>query len=670
MKPVRFALILWASLFLEAIAMAAAALWPPVSQEELAMTDDPANPGAAAIILWREVTTDDVKGISTEYRRIKVLTDEGKKYADIEIPYLEGASRVEDIQARTIRPDGTTIDFQGQIFDRTVVKARKTRVQVKAFALPEVQNGSILEYSYSMRYREKPPDVLKNPKDYIVERTITIPSVTWEVQEDLFTRHARFLIHPLPGGAVRWVLKNIPSDVHPQTQPDGRIVLEVKDLPAFQEEELMPPESFVKSQVGFFYLLGPPPSITYWSDLGKRIAQAYAPFGGDPKKPRPALTGLVSPEDPPEAQLRKLYARVQQVRNLSFEPSKPEQEFKRESLKENKTAEDVLRHGYGYGKEINLTLVALARTAGFDSALVLLTSRRSSFFWAELPDGRQLNANVVWVRAGGKDYFLDPATRYCPFDLLPWEETAATGVAIGRIGIQSPKSQFEGLVVTPVPISSAAVIERAANLQLTGDGGVEGTVRVNFIGQEALERRLSTRNQDEVARKRTLEDEMKGWIPRGATVELKGAVNWEEPGQPLHAEFSVKVPDFAVSTGRRLLLRPSFFASIKTFQSNARVHDIYFPHPFQETDEVTWKLPEAFRIGTLPDKKIERTDFGNYSLTFESANGAIQVKRHLTSEMVYLPKNYYAAIRAYLGVARLGDESQAVLESTGVQDAR
>jgi len=199
---------------------------------------------------------------------------------------------------------------------------------------------------------------------------------------------------------------------------------------------------------------------------------------------------------------------------------------------------------------------------------------------------------------------------------------------------------------------------------------VEGTVRVNFIGQEALERRLSTRNQDEVARKRTLEDEMKGWIPRGATVELKGAVNWEEPGQPLHAEFSVKVPDFAVSTGRRLLLRPSFFASIKTFQSNARVHDIYFPHPFQEADEVTWKLPEAFRIGTLPDKKIERTDFGNYSLTFESANGAIQVKRHLTSEMVYLPKNYYAAIRAYLGVARLGDESQAVLESTGVQDAR
>ena len=222
MKPVRFALILWASLFLEAIAMAAAAPWPPVSQEELAMTDDPANPGAAAIILWREVTTDDVKGISTEYRRIKVLTDEGKKYADIEIPYLEGASRVEDIQARTIRPDGTTIDFQGQIFDRTVVKARKTRVQVKAFALPEVQNGSMLEYSYSMRYREKPPDVLKNPKDYIVERTITIPSVTWEVQEDLFTRHARFLIHPLPGwcalGSEEYSERRSPSD--PAGWPD------------------------------------------------------------------------------------------------------------------------------------------------------------------------------------------------------------------------------------------------------------------------------------------------------------------------------------------------------------------------------------------------------------------------------------------------------------------
>ena len=669
MKLLRFAAIPSALLLIEASVLSAAA-WPPVSREELAMTDDPANPGAAAIILSREVTTDDVKGISTEYRRIKVLTDDGKKYADLEIPYIEHFSKVEDIQARTIRPDGTTVDFQGPIFDRTVLRARRTRVQVKALALPEVQRGSILEYSYAVRYREKAPDILKNPGDYLIKRTVVIPSVTWEVQEDLFTRRARFLMHPFLGAGIQWTLRGAPTNTTPERQSDGAIALEVKDLPAFQEEEYMPPEKMLRSQLGFYYQVGPYFSPSYWGDIGQSIGESYAPFLGDPKKLKPELAGLVSPDDAPEAQLRKLYARVQQIRDLSFERSKTGQEVQREALRDNKSVEDVLKHGYGSGREINLTLVALSRAAGFEAALLLVASRRSNLFWPELPDRSQLNANIAWVRAGGKDYYLDPATIYCPFDLLPWEETGAIGIAVGHAPIELAYAKFTGLIRTPTPDSSGAIIKRMANLQLNAEGAVEGTVSVRFMGQEALERRISARNQDEAARRKTLQDAMKGWISNVATVELQGAVNWENSDEPLHADFSVKVPDFAVSTGRRQLFRPSFFASTKTFQSTTRIHDIYFPYPSQDADDVTWILPEGFLVESLPDEKKQKTNFGNYSLTVSSVNGGIQVQRRLTSEAIYLPKQYYAAIRAYLGVARLGDESHAVLASTGVQDAK
>src|SRR5437016_4680364 len=118
-----------------------AADWPPISKEELAMADDPSNPGSVAILLYRDVTTDDIKRFETEYRRIKVLKDEGTKFADIEISYIEGISRVENIQARTIHPDGTTVDFQGQIFDRTAIRSKKVKIQVKALTLPEVKKG-------------------------------------------------------------------------------------------------------------------------------------------------------------------------------------------------------------------------------------------------------------------------------------------------------------------------------------------------------------------------------------------------------------------------------------------------------------------------------------------------------------------------------------------------
>src|SRR5439155_26263580 len=75
--------------------------WPAISPEELAMKDDPTNPGASAILLYREQSTDDVKQFATTYFRIKLLTDEGKKYADVEIPYLETATRAAEIKVCT-----------------------------------------------------------------------------------------------------------------------------------------------------------------------------------------------------------------------------------------------------------------------------------------------------------------------------------------------------------------------------------------------------------------------------------------------------------------------------------------------------------------------------------------------------------------------------------------
>ncbi len=119
--------------------------WPPITPEELALKDNPAKPGLAAMILDRRVEVDDPKSFETQYCRIKIFSDEGKKYADVEVLYFGGADRVEDIRARTIEPDGKVVDFDGQVFDKTVAKTRRLKYQAKAFALPDVRTGSIIE---------------------------------------------------------------------------------------------------------------------------------------------------------------------------------------------------------------------------------------------------------------------------------------------------------------------------------------------------------------------------------------------------------------------------------------------------------------------------------------------------------------------------------------------
>src|SRR3989304_6014022 len=83
--------------------------WLPITPEELALKDNPARPGSAAMILYREMFTDDLNAYEKNYYRIKVFTEEGKQQADVEIPYFKGPFWVDDIKARTIRPDGSIV---------------------------------------------------------------------------------------------------------------------------------------------------------------------------------------------------------------------------------------------------------------------------------------------------------------------------------------------------------------------------------------------------------------------------------------------------------------------------------------------------------------------------------------------------------------------------------
>ena len=77
--------------------------------EELKMTSEPLAPGAPAIILYRQVDRDDNGQTTHEdnYFRIKVLTEEGRKYANVEIPFVKGWYDISKVRARTIRPDGS-----------------------------------------------------------------------------------------------------------------------------------------------------------------------------------------------------------------------------------------------------------------------------------------------------------------------------------------------------------------------------------------------------------------------------------------------------------------------------------------------------------------------------------------------------------------------------------
>jgi hypothetical protein len=74
--------------------------WQPISPAELQMTSVPEAPGAPAVYLYRQVDRNDVDNHEYNYLRIKILTEEGRKYANVEIPFFNGNESIHSIKAR------------------------------------------------------------------------------------------------------------------------------------------------------------------------------------------------------------------------------------------------------------------------------------------------------------------------------------------------------------------------------------------------------------------------------------------------------------------------------------------------------------------------------------------------------------------------------------------
>jgi len=626
----------------------------PVSPDELKMTAEPLAPGAPAIILQHEVDRDDRGETAHEndYYRIKILKEEGRKYADIEIPFFkENGNNIVNVHARTVRPDGSIINFEGKAFDKSIAKAKGLKYMAKTFTLPNVEVGSVIEYYYTLDLSEH-----------------LVYDSHWILSEEMFTKHAKFSLKPYTSDYipihVRWTWERLPVGTEsPKEGPDHIIRLEANNIPAFQTEDYMPPADELKSRVDFTYSEDTPEkdAAQFWKNRGKKFNGAVEGFVGKRKPMESAVAQIVSPSDTPEVKLQKIYARVQQLRNTSFEVQKTAQEQKREKEKEPANVEDVWKRGYGDGIEITWLFLGLARAAGFDASGVMVSERSKYFFNPNLMDPHKLNSNVVVVKLNGKDTFCDPGVPFTPFGMLTWSETGVQGLRLDRDG--------GTWIQTPVPESSASQIARTANLSLSETGDLEGKLTITFTGLEAMERRLQERNEDEADRKKFLEDEAKQYVPAAIEVELTNKPEWSSSAPSMTAEYKLKIPGWVSGAGRRALLPVGIFSATEknVFDHTERVHPIYFEFPSAKIDDVTISLPLGWQVSSLPSAQDKDSKVVRYVLKVENDKNTLHLNRQLSLDLMLLDSKSYPALRNFFQLVRTGDEEQVVLQPIGAR---
>jgi len=618
----------------------------PVSQEELKMTSEPKAPGAPAIILFREVDRDDSRSGTIHednYYRIKIFTEEGRKYADIEIPFVKGIDDVIHIRARTIKPDGSIVLFDGNVFDKSLVKARGLRVLAKTFTLPAVEPGCIIEYSYTLDLQHA-------------------YSSHWILSESVYTKDARFSLKPFIGRYypvhLRWSWHNLPPGSQPKEDPQGVIRMDAKDIGAFQTEDYMPPPNELKSRVDFIYeteTADRDPDL-FWKRIGKKRNDLLESFIGKQKAMEQAVAQIVGPADLPETKLHKIYDRVQQVRNTSYEIRKTQQEEKRDKEKVNENVEDIWKRGYGNGQQLTWLFLALARAAGLEAYGCWVADRRQYFFQPGLMESQDLDANVVLVKLNGKDLYFDPGGAFTPYGLLTWSETGVRGLKLDKDG--------GTWITTTLPASSESQIKRAATLTLSDSGDLEGRLTVTYTGLAAMYHRIENRNADEVARKKFLEDTIKGQIAGASEAQLTNKPDWSHSEPPLVAEFEIKIPGWASNAGKRTMLPAGVFTAYekKLFEQEHRVHPIYFEYPYEKSDDVSIALPSGWQVSSLPKPATADGHIVVYNMTVDNSQGVLHVSRKLTFDVLLLEPKYYPALRNFFQTVRSGDEGQIVLQ--------
>lgn len=616
--------------------------WLPVSSDELQLKSEPAAPVAPAIFLYRQVDRSDVENYEHRYYRIKILNEEGLKYANVEIPFTKNTDHIGSISARTIRPDGSIAKFDGTVYEKPIIKAKHANRFIKSFTLPDVQVGSIIEYQYSNRL----------PPGFIYDSH-------WILSEDLFTRHAKFSLQPYRDFEMSWSWpRGLPTGTTAPKLEHGKVVLESNNIPAFVTEEYMPPENEMRYRVDFIYegkSLSHKDPATYWKQASKVMYDEVHHFIDQSSTMRAAVAQTVSASDTPEQKLRKLYARASQIINTDFETD-AEREAKDQKPESIHDVADVWKKGYGTADQITWLYLALVQAAGIEAYPVMVSTRDKYFFESALMNSSQLNSNVVLVKLDGRDLFLDPGLPFTHFGLLPWSESAVKGLRLEK--------DSGTWVETSQAVAADSRIMRKADLKYER-GALRGKVTVTYTGLEASYRRLEQRSEDNVARQKYLETELHDVIPSGSSVTLTNTPAWNSWEDPLIAEYDLDVPGWATPAGHRALLAVGLFGGDEkeTFEHAVRTQPLYFDYRYQHDDDITISLPSPWSIESTPKETLIDLQAVVYKSIARSESKSLHLTRELAMNMTLVDKKYYESIRRFYEQVRTCDEEQAVLSN-------
>ena len=381
-------------------------------------------PDDGAVVLWEGVDVDiDEKSryVYATRRIVKIFNENGMDLAEVSIPYMRGRDDVTIHHARTLLPNGNTVELNPNqvITDLVPPSAVDAGLYVDArlmyFRLPGVTDGCIIDYAYSTNnvghvmqgeFWRKAYFQAPQPVDYY-RLTVHIPK-----KKQLYYQISGAPAAKQASANFLAIKPAITENNYTRTY-----TFEAQDVPPLKEEYLMPAPQDLAYSISISSIDSWDKLVTWYATL-IREQDTLTPEIAE--KTKQLLSGTWSRQE----KVKRLYEYVAtNIQYLGYELGiwaiKP------------RPANLVLKDGRGDCKDKTTLLSTMLASAGINSYPVLISAGDTRGVNAHLPDGgSEVEAvpslayfnHMILAVEGNKDdelIWLDPTSETCAFGDFP-----------------------------------------------------------------------------------------------------------------------------------------------------------------------------------------------------------------------------------------------------------
>ncbi|MEY4038655.1 MAG: hypothetical protein RIR67_966 [Bacteroidota bacterium] len=569
-----------------------------VTITELQEKRHPKDSTANAVVLFKkgEVYFEDLTTITRVRTKIKIYKKEGFEWANEEISHYINGESVSFSNATTYnlvegKIEKIKLKKEGE-FEQKINKY----FSQKKITMPNVREGSIIEYEYTIRSGN-----FGSLRDWYFQTSIPVNYSEFKVKIPYFltfNKRTKGFLYP-----------KISSE--PTYNRETSEVYKLENIPSMKEESLVNNINNYRAGISYELALVNLPGYVYksfstdWNAVTKTIYDD-SDFGTELNKTsyfeedlNPLIKGLTNNEEKTAVIFNYVKSTVKWNKYTGYSC--------------NDGVKKAYKDKIGNVAEINLMLIAMLRFAGLNANPVLISTRDNGI--ALFPSRTAFNYVIASVEMPEGNILLDATEKYAEINVLPLNDLNWIGRLIRKDGTS------EEVDLMPKKISNDIV---TMNYLVDLEGKISGKIRHQFTDHKALEYRKKVEDIKEDIYLENLENE-------NQKIEIKeySRTNEKDLKLPVVETYSFTGSNLTETIGDKIYINPMLFYTHheNPFKQEVREYPVDYGYSFLDKYAINIQIPDGYKIETLPASGIfsMQDDLGTFKFMTSSSGNTINV---------------------------------------------